>query len=818
MLESGRAQRAITRGAMVGVGNASLRAARERTASRTHPGECLSRQELAELVNEHVWRHHQRRVDVDANYVAKLERGVIRWPNAHYRAAFRAVLGASTDAELGFANNRRAAVPLATNTGSAPTTRGPVHPPPAVPAPRQLPAAPRLFSGRTRELAALSAAADGDRGRSSTVVISAIDGLGGIGKTWLALQWAHQNLARFPDGQLYVNLRGFAPTEPPVAPTTAVRGFLHALGVAPTAVPPDLDGRTALFRSLVAGKRMLVVLDDAPDDAVVEHLLPGSPSCTVLVTSRRRLAGLTVCGAHRVMVDALGDDDARALLEGHIGRHRFAAEPDAITDLVRFCAGLPLAVSIVAARAVTHPDFPLGALADDLRDRAARLDELSTADRSKSLSAVFAASLQAQNAPAATLFRLLGVAGGPDIGVPAAAGLAGLTVSRTRRLLRELEDAHLVQQHQPGRFRMHDLVRLFATDRAARDLDPGARASAARRLVDHYLHTSFAGERVFDPVRPPIDIGHPVSGSRPGSLPDETAALAWFEAEHQNILSTQRLADRHDLHSHVWQLAWASHTFHYRQGHRNDSLTTWRAALVAADRLGDGVTRARIHRRLGVALVDTGDHGAGLEHLRQALSLFTAADDGAGQARAHEALADAWERHGDAHRALTHAYQALQQYRNLGDAVHEANALNSVGWYHARQGHYEQARAYCTNALALHQEHHYHDGEAYARHSLGCLAHVTGDHAHAIEHFRRSLTLLRQLKDAHQEATVVDDLGTAHAALHDHRRARANWLRALDLYRAQHREAEAASVEHRLASLEAPAPGAGVRAGRSRTA
>ncbi|NUT50651.1 MAG: transcriptional regulator, partial [Saccharothrix sp.] len=282
------------------------------------------------------------------------------------------------------------------------------------PTPRQLPAAPRLFVGRVDELARLDKALAPQQGRAPAL---AIVGAGGTGKTTLALHWAHRAADRFPDGQLHADLRGFDPSGPPVSPAAVLSGFLDALGVA---APADPDRQVALYRSLVAGKRLLVVLDNARDTAQVLPLLPGSGTCTVLITSRHRLTGLSVThGVPTLALDVLTDAEARDLLTGHLSGQRAHEEPDAVARLLRWCAGLPLAVGIVAARAAVHPDFPLAALADELQEDPG-LDAVDTDERSISLRAVVGASYRAGPPAAARAFALLGVAPGPDIGVQAA--------------------------------------------------------------------------------------------------------------------------------------------------------------------------------------------------------------------------------------------------------------------------------------------------------------------------------------------------------------------------------------------------------------
>jgi DNA-binding SARP family transcriptional activator len=333
-------------------------------------------------------------------------------------------------------------------------------------APRQLPGPPHLFAGRAAEVTKVDRATEPGNG----VTIVVIEGIGGIGKTWLALHWAHRNLDRFPDGQLHVNLRGFDPVDGPTAPEVAVRGFLDALGVARHDIPAGLDAQTALYRSLMVDRTMLMVLDNARDVAQVSALLPGSPSCTVLVTSRRHLVGLAAThGAHILDLDTLADHESRELLVRHLGADRVDAEPAAVAELIAHSSGLPLALSIVAARAAGRPRFPLPALTGELREPSGRLDALDTGDPMVSVRAALSGSYAALDAAAARAFRLLGLAPQAEIGLGAAASLIGVPLQHARLLLRVLERNHLVKQHEPGRYRLLDLVRLYAAEQAERD-------------------------------------------------------------------------------------------------------------------------------------------------------------------------------------------------------------------------------------------------------------------------------------------------------------------------------------------------------------
>ncbi|HEX3782200.1 MAG TPA: BTAD domain-containing putative transcriptional regulator [Pseudonocardiaceae bacterium] len=356
----------------------------------------------------------------------------------------------------------------------------------APPKPRQLPAPPRVFTGRAEELAVLDAAVAAAMEQGETM-IAAIVGAGGIGKTWLALYWAHQRLDRFPDGQLYVDLRGYSPDAAPMTSEAAVRGFLGSLGADPAFIPADLHGQAALFRSIVAGKRMLIVLDNAVNATQITPLLSGSPSCAVLVTSRDHLTGLvTSTGAQHLVVDVLTDAEARALLVQQLGPDRIAAESAAVAELLARCGGYPLALNIVAGHALTHPQAQLADVADDLA--STRLGTLDTGELTANLPAVFSWSYAALTDEQARLFTLLGLAPGPDISSAAAASLDGLSATEAQALLRGLERASLLQQDVTGRWQMHDLIRQYGAAKAHKDRTPDDRESALRRAIDFYLH------------------------------------------------------------------------------------------------------------------------------------------------------------------------------------------------------------------------------------------------------------------------------------------------------------------------------------------
>ncbi|MEV6825300.1 NB-ARC domain-containing protein [Amycolatopsis sp. NPDC051102] len=683
------------------------------------------------------------------------------------------------------------------------TIAGVVHqqlPPYRMPVPRQLPPGPARFVGRQAELARLSAVLDAEAAPGAAVVISALAGTGGIGKTALALHWAHANQDRFPDGQLFVDLQAFSPVGAPLEPAVAVRGFLDAFGVDPARIPGPLHAQVGLYRSLVDGRRMLIMLDNAAGVEQVRSLLPGSPACTVIVTSRHRLIGLLTAHVRLLDLDVLPSSDARSLLASHLGPQRMAAEPEAVSDLLACCAGLPLAIRIVAARTQHQPGFPLAVLAEELRDTAARLDGLDAGDLHSNLRVVLSWSARALSGTAGLLLGLLAIAPGPDISLPAVVALAALPVSRTRLVLRELENASLAQQHSPGRYRMHDLIRLFAADPWREDLE--TREAALRRVIDFYLHVAYAADRILHPHRPPIRLERPAPEVRPELRADASIAMAWLETEHPTLLAAHQAAVDNAWHDAVWQLAWALDTFHYRRGHRRDRLRVWQLAVAAAEHLPDAVARIDAHQHLGHAHTALGRTEEGIDHLQRALDLAKHHHDTDRQAQTHRHLAWAWEHGGDNRQALEHAVRARDLFRVLDKPVLEAFALNAAGWLAAQLGWYDIARRRCLTALAQHRRHRNPLGEAKTLDSLGYIAHQTGDDRLAIAYYRHAAGLHRALGNTTEAVNTLDRLGHPHVALGEHELARAAWREARQMYHDQGRDADADRVQHLLDDLD----------------
>ncbi|TMR97390.1 AfsR/SARP family transcriptional regulator [Nonomuraea basaltis] len=669
--------------------------------------------------------------------------------------------------------------------------RNPVVP---VPVPRQLPAPPPHFVGRDRERAELDRLAR-DR-TTNSVAIAAVSGGGGMGKTWLALHWAHDNIDLFPDGQLFVNLHGFDPNSGPLPAHVALRHFLGSLGVPAAAIPAEEEAQAGLYRSLVAGRRLLVVLDNARDVAQVEPLLPGSPGGTVVITSRNRLPGLNATrGASLIGLDALTPAETRRLLRCHLGESRIGEDPDSVAVLVEHSGGLPLAVGVLTARAAMHPGFPLSVLAQELSSPSTRLDALQTGDLNTDLRATFTASYEALDAATARLFALLGLAPWPDISLRSAAALAGLPASRTRVLLHDLEAANLIHQHRPGRYRTHDLIRLYAAERAQSDRPDHERAEALTRLVDHYVHTACAGDRLLFPNRPLAARILPERGQ--DVFEDAASAWAWFEAEQSGLIAVQQLAVRLGMDAAAWRLAWAMDTFHKRC-HHELRLESWQTALAAAERLGDPGTRAFAHWYLGYAYAQAARAGDGIEHLGLAYKLFEQDEDLAGQAHTSHTLGYAWLVRGDPERAFPHVENALRLQRELRDPLWEANALSAAGWCHAKLGQYPKARSYCEQALGLFQRYEDSNGESATLDSLGYIAHRARQHDQALDYYSRCLELRERLGNTFQGADTLARIGDVHHETGRPAAARDAWQQALDLYLRQHRAAEAQNVQEKI--------------------
>ncbi|WP_443031192.1 BTAD domain-containing putative transcriptional regulator [Streptomyces sp. 3213.3] len=668
---------------------------------------------------------------------------------------------------------------LAPAPSRAPTGTAPAK----LPVPAQLPAAIASFSGRDRELAQLEELLPGDTAagpaRGGVAVISAVSGTAGVGKTALAVHWAHRVRESFPDGQLYVNLRGFDPGGSVVGPAEVMRGFLDALGVPPARVPSGLDAQVGLYRSLLAGRRVLIVLDNARDAEQVRPLLPGSANCLALVTSRNRLTSLAAAeGAHLLAVDILTPAEAQDLLAARLGAQRVTAEPAAAREIGDLCAGLPLALAIVAARAAAQPRVPLAAFAAELREPDGRLNALDAGDSVSRVREVFSWSYRTLSADAARLFRLLGLHPGPDVGVRAAGALAGVPTERARSLLAELAGGHLLTEHSVGRYVFHDLLRAYAAELVAAQDSEESRRAAVHRMLDHYLHTAYAADALLTRRRDPITLSPARPGAAPETFTDHQQALAWFTAEHPVLLAAVEQSTA-DLAAHAWQLASTLNTFLDRQGQWPALAAAHTTALNLARCRNDRTARANAHRGLGLAEDRQGHTDEARTHYALALELFDELGNHAGQARIHQNLGRMSSARGDYREALDHAHRTLVHYRAVNDRGGEAIALNHLGWYHTKLGDHRQALSHCLRALALIQETGDPNGEAHTWDSLGYIHRHLGQHGEAVDCYRHALDLFRITGDRYSEATAFAYLGDTHHDAADPDAAYDAWTRAL---------------------------------------
>ncbi|HEV2376523.1 MAG TPA: tetratricopeptide repeat protein [Streptosporangiaceae bacterium] len=627
---------------------------------------------------------------------------------------------------------------------------------PAVP--RQIPGPVRHFVGRADEMRRLSRLLDEAAG-GSAMVISAIDGTAGVGKTALAVHWAHQVSDNFPDGQLYVNLRGYDPDQP-VAAADALAGFLRALGVPGSDVPVDADERAALYRSLLAGRRVLVVLDNASEVDQVRPLLPGSLTCVTVVTSRDSLSGLVARdGATRLDLGLLSHAEAVNLLRALIGE-RAGADPAATQALADQCCRLPLVLRVAAEFAAARPAASLSDLVDELNDQQRRLELLDAGgDQRTAPQAVFAWSYQHLDLSTARTFRLLSLHPGPDLDIYAAAAITAATLDETSRELDRLVRAHLVQFASPGRYSMHDLLRSYASEQAnAQDGEEEVRA-AATRVFDHYLHAAAVAMDVLYPAerqRRPRPVP-PVTPSPP--LTRAAAAREWLESQRATLVAVAAHTAARGWPSQA--IALSATLFGYLQqiGAYPDAYTVHTCAWRAAQQTGDRAAEAAVLNRLGIMYWGLGQFEQAAGHLEHALSLSREISDLAGEARTlcNLGLVDITQ--GRHETAARHLRQALAMHDELGDRLGQTRTLGNLGSVEARCGRYLQAAGHYREALAIARDIGDQPGEARTLMRLGSIELNQGRYEAAADYQQRAIGLFRELCIREGEAQALAVLG-----------------------------------------------------------
>ncbi|GIJ46237.1 SARP family transcriptional regulator [Virgisporangium aliadipatigenens] len=641
--------------------------------------------------------------------------------------------------------------------------------------PRQLPAPPQMFTGRTRELAELERLHD-----ASTVVISAIDGMAGVGKSALAVHAGHRLAGRYPDGQLFIDLHGHTPGTAPREPGEALDQLLRALGVPGTQIPSGVAERAGLYRTRLADRRMLVLLDNAATEAQVAPLLPGAPGCLVLITSRHRLAGLDRTGT--LSLDTLPTSDGVALFTRSVGTDRLADEPsELLAELVELCGRLPLAIRIAAARLRSHRTWDVSHLVARLRDRQHRLGELEAGQRS--VTAALDLSYRHLAPPQRHAYRLLGLHPGVDIDPHAVAALLGSTVADAGRTLDRLLEAHLLQEPVPGRYRFHDLTRAHAAHTAADGPAPPAADAALTRLLDHYRHTAllamdvaYPSEREYRPRLPPAD----PPGSR---LTTPAAAWEWLDAELPNLLAAATYAHAHDRPEHVLHLSAILHRHLRTRGRYRDAETLHHQALTAARGTGRPADELAALNGLGHIYRQQGRYAEAADHFGRALRTGRETGHRAAELAALNGLGQIYRRQGRYDEAGDHCRQALEIARAIGDRPGELDALNGLARVHWVQGRYAEAADHFGRALRIARATGNRPGELDALNGLGQIHRVQGRHAEAATYFQQALPAARVTGNQVGELTALTGLGHIYGRQGRQEQAAAHYRQLLALAR-----------------------------------
>ncbi len=646
---------------------------------------------------------------------------------------------------------------------------------------RQLPAPVRHFVGRDAaldELDRVALAAGGD-----ALMIAVIHGTGGIGKTALGIRWAHRAAARFPDGQLFINLRGFHPAREPMAPAEAIRGFLDAFAVPAEQIPVSLDAQASLYRTLLAERRVLIVLDNARDVDQVRPLLPGGSGCMVVVTSRSELTGLVaVEGAHPVTLGLLSEQEARRLLASHLGQARLDAEPAAVGELIARCAQLPLALAIIAARAAAHPTFPLATFSAELADTQRRLDAVDGGDQFSQVRSVFSWSYQRLSTQAAHLFRLLGLHRGPDVTVPAAANLAGIPSGQARQLLADLARAHMLTEHLMGRYALHDLLSAYAVEQAQTFDAETERGQAVHRLLSYDLHAAAVADTLVTPHRRRTPLPE---GPLPSDLPrvgDHAEALAWLENERGNLVAAVHQAWEEREYEIGWRLANLLWGLFQLEKHWEDWVSTHVVGLACARACGDGKGEFTMLSSLGTAHRELGRYDDARLFHEQALEVSRRNGDRHGEAQALNGIGAVFGDRKLTGRARQYMRKSLEIRREVGDRWGEAITICNLGEQDLDDGLIDSARALFEAALEIRREIGDRWGEGIALNCLGRACQQAGEQAEAVAHLRQALAIHRETRDYAMEALDLHQLGLAHRSLGQQELALHHLREALVIY------------------------------------
>jgi DNA-binding SARP family transcriptional activator len=710
-------------------------------------------------------------------------------PGAELRQLYQQILNADGEA---------AAIPLA-----QPDTRRTSAP--AYQAPAQLPADISDFTGRAGQVARLRGllAVPEAEDNPGAVRVALVVGAGGLGKTALAVHTAHLIASEFPDGQLYASLHGAAQ---PTDPSEVLARFLRALGAEPDHIPLEDEERAAHYRTRLAGKRVLIVLDDARDAAQVRPLLPGTASCAVLVTARRRLPELA--GTKVLDLDVLPLDEARTLFVLVAGQERAVAEPAATDDVLAACAGLPLAIRIGGARLAARGSWTVRTLADRLADERKRLDELRAGNLAVRASfEVSFADLPGPELPGgvdpATAFRLLGLWTGSSVSLTAAAALLGEDDYSVADALDVLVDAHLLESRASDRYRFHDLLRVYAADRARTQETEEVQQAAITRLLTWYLHTTEAAAAVISAHHPRVPLDPVPAEVHPLEFASLDKALAWCEPERTGLTAATRLAAASGLHEVAWKLPAAAMSFYYRRSHWGDWVVTHQVGLESARVIADRLGEAWMLNGLGIAYgVQRMEES--VQCFEQALAIYRELGDERGEGRAANNVAQAnvdLRRFDD---ALLAAQRALAFQRLKGNRYLEGVALGILGRACRELSRFEEAIGHLEEAVAIFRELGQQYGEADSLTDMGDTYLGLGQVNDAIARLRESLAIHREIGDVHGEAATLRLLGLAVDRAGNRAEARALLAEAARLFEDRGDHAEAAAARAALAAIKGP--------------
>jgi tetratricopeptide (TPR) repeat protein len=595
--------------------------------------------------------------------------------------------------------------------------------------------------------------------------------------------FAHQVAKRFPDGQLYLDLRGHDPRALPLSPAQALGLLLRSLGTDTARLPHSADELAGHYRSALAGKRVLVVLDNAASTGQVRPLLPGHPGCLALITSRSSLSGLVARdGAQRTILGPLGDEDALDLLARILGTARVAREPEAAGRIAKLCGCLPLALRIAAERATARPDVPLTALADELADERMVLSALAVQDdETTGVRAAFSWSYRALPTQQARFFRLLGLHTGPVFTAAATAALAGIEPAKAERLLSALTSVHLVDQLDEHRFRLHDLVRVYAAECAAQQ-DPAEEQHAAiERVASWYLHTAHAAAKTVRPARRHADLGNPPSNARPLSFDDYDDALAWLDAEHANCSAAAQAARQHGLDRLACAFPGALFDVFSLRGLLDEWDQTIDSALAAARSLGDAAVEATLLSNLAIVRARAARHEEALALLETSLNLRRETGDRRGEAATLGNIGNTLNELGRSDEALEYIRQAAALHHETGDLLGEAMSFGNMGQIHERQNRPAEMIVAAERALPLFHALADRPGEARLLSNLASAYVRLSDNKQAVAYAERALSAARACGARDIEALALRDLGRAHFEQADPASARDCWRRSFDI-------------------------------------